>query len=113
MLQQNQSTLRDELMKSVTPDEVLCEQIISMGFDIELIRQALKDTSNDMQKAIENLLKLQANGSYHDALKEVIQNATQLQDSVIQPSTSGSSSASACVSKALKTLEERAEEMEV
>lgn len=108
-MQENQSVLRDELANSVTPDEALCEQIITMGFDIELIRQALKDTSNDMQKAIENLLKLQADGNYQDALKEVIQNVAALQDAN-QPSTSGLAT---FASKALKNLEEKAEEMEV
>lgn len=112
MLQENQSTLREELANSVKPDEVLCEQIINMGFDIELIRQALKDTSNDMQKAIESLLKLQADGNYQDALKQVIQNVATLHDPN-QPSTSGSNSAVDAASKMVKHLEEKNEEMEV
>lgn len=89
-MQENQSVLRDELLQSVKPDESLCEQILNMGFDIELIRNALRDTTNDMQKAIENLLKMQADGSYQDALKEVLQNVPLLENAINQPSTSTS-----------------------
>lgn len=63
-----------------------------MGFDIELVRDALKNTSNDMQKAVENLLKMQSDGTYQTALKEVIQNVASLlpqqQNAENQPSTS-------------------------
>lgn len=45
-----------------------------MGFDIELIREALKNTTNDMQKAIENLLRMQSDGSYQNALQDVLKN---------------------------------------
>lgn len=72
MLQENQSSLRDELQQTVKPDESLCEQIMNMGFDIDLVREVLKNTTNDMQTAIENLLKMQADGSYENALKEAL-----------------------------------------
>lgn len=74
ILQQNQSVLRDELQQTVKPDESLCQQILNMGFDIELIRDALKNTSNDMQRAIENLLRMQSEGTYQNALQEVLRN---------------------------------------
>lgn len=84
--------LRDELQQTVKPDESLCKQILNMGFDIELVREALKNTSNDMQKTIENLLKMQADGTYQDTLKDVLKNVTlllpQQQNAGDQPSTS-------------------------
>lgn len=104
MLQENQSVLRDELLQSVKPDESLCEQILNMGFDIELIRSALKDTTNDMQKAIENLLKMQADGSYQNALKEVLQNVPSLENAINQPSTSTSTA---------QRVQDREDELEV
>lgn len=104
MLQENQSLLRDELLQSVKPDESLCEQILNMGFDIELIRNALKDTTNDMQKAIENLLKMQADGSYQNALKEVLQNVPSLENAINQPSTSTSTA---------QRVQDREDELEV
>lgn len=92
MLQTDQSALRTELLETVKPNEDLCEQILNMGFDIELIRQALKETTNDMQRAVENLLKMQADGSYSTALQELLQNTSPSQPSsenaVNQPSTS-------------------------
>lgn len=103
MLQENQSLLRDELLHSVNPDESLCEQILNMGFDIEMIRQVLKETTNDMGKAIERLLQMQASGTYQGALKEVLKNApAALGDALNQASTS-----------AAQSLQDHEDEMEV
>lgn len=90
MLQENQSVLRDELQQTVQPNENLAQQIIGMGFDIELVRKALQNSTNDMQKAIENLLKMQSNGSYESALKEAIETVSKvsLAAGVNAPSTS-------------------------
>lgn len=90
MLQENQSILRDELQQTVQPNENLAQQIIGMGFDIELVRQALQNSTNDMQKAIENLLKMQSNGTYESALKEAIDTVSKvsLAAGVNGPSTS-------------------------
>lgn len=103
MLQENESLLRNELLQSVKPDESLCEQILNMGFDIEMIRQVLKETANDMGMAIERLLQMQASGTYQDALKEVLKNApAALGDALNQASTSTAQS-----------LQDREDEMEV
>lgn len=100
---QDQSLLRDELLQSVKPDESLCEQIVNMGFDIEMIREVLKETTNDMEKAIERLLQMQASGTYQDALKEVLKNApAALGDALNQASTS-----------AAQSVQDREDEMEV
>lgn len=88
MLQENQSTLCDELHKTIEPDTRLCDIISNMGFDVELIRQALKENTNDMQKTIESLLKMQTDGTYENALKEVLKNVQSFQDATNQPSTS-------------------------
>lgn len=106
MLQDNPSVLRDELQQTVKPDESLCEQILNMGFDIELVRDALKNSSNDMQKAIENLLKMQADGSYTEALKEVLKNIN------IDPNAPSTSSMPS-TSQLLNHIQDREEEMSV
>lgn len=100
-MQENQSALRDELQQTVKPDESLCEQILNMGFDIELIREALQNSSNDMQKAIENLLKMQTDGSYTDALKEALENTS------IDPN------APSCSTQLLDRIQDHEEEMNV
>lgn len=89
LLQKNQTALRDELQQTVKPDERLAEQILNMGFDIELIRDALKNSSNDMQRAIDSLLKMQADGTYPDALKKVLESVNIDPNA---PSTSSSTS---------------------
>lgn len=85
MLQENQTVLRDELQQTVKPDENLCQQILNMGFDIELVRNALKNSTNDMQMAIDSLLKMQADGTYNSILKNVLDNLAQTDTT---PSTS-------------------------
>lgn len=77
-----------------------------MGFDVELVREMLKNTTNDMQKAIENLLKMQADGSYTDALKEVLKNAN------IDPNTPSTSSMPS-TSQLLNHIQDQEEEMDV
>lgn len=77
-----------------------------MGFDIELVRDALKNSSNDMQKAIENLLKMQADGSYGDALKEVLKSVN------IDPNAPSTSSMPS-TSQLLNHIQDHEEEMDV
>lgn len=90
LLQENQTSLHDEFQKSVKPNESLAQQIVGMGFDIELVRQALTDTTNDMAKAIENLLKMQTDGTYQGALQEALENMSKMASAagINAPSTS-------------------------
>lgn len=74
LLQSQNSELQDEFSRSIKPDENLCEKIAIMGFDMELIKSMLKETSNDVQKTIENLLKMQNDGTYENTLKELVSN---------------------------------------
>lgn len=74
LLQNQNSELHEEFSKSIKPDESLCEKIAIMGFDMELIKSMLKETSNDAQKTIENLLKMQSDGTHENKLKELVSN---------------------------------------
>lgn len=84
-MQEKSSELKDEFSKTVVPDKDLIAHIASMGFDNEIIKSMLKDTANDMQKTIDNLLKMQSDGTYENTLKEII-NTLPLDPSM--PSTS-------------------------
>lgn len=95
--------LQNELHQTVKPDENLCQQILNMGFDIELIRQVLKNNTNDMQKAIDSLLKMQSDGTYGNILEEVLNN---LPTDPNAPSTSSMPSTSAAI-------QDMADEMQV
>lgn len=98
-MQENQSVLRDELQQTVKPNENLAQLMTGMGFDIELVRQALKDSTNDMQKAVENLLKMQADGSNQGALQTALETVSNMAAAggLDMPSTS---------SQAVQNLEE-------
>lgn len=115
MLQNDQTALRDELLQTVKPDESLCEQILNMGFNIELVREALKNTSNDMQKAIDSLLKMQADGTYADALKELLQNININQNSanIFTDQNAPSTSSMPSTSQLLNRIQDHEEEMDV
>lgn len=95
--------LQNELHQTVKPDENLCQQILNMGFDIELIRQVLKNNTNDMQKAIDSLLKMQSDGTYGNVLEEVLKS---LPTDPNAPSTSSMPSTSAAI-------QDMADEMQV
>lgn len=75
LLQRQNSELQEEFRDSLKPDENLCEQIALMGFDFDLIKSMLKETSNDVQKTVENLLKMQGDGT--NKLKELVSNCMQ------------------------------------
>ncbi|XP_055305346.1 NEDD8 ultimate buster 1 [Sitodiplosis mosellana] len=113
LLQENQSILHDELLQSVKPDESLCEQIRNMGFDIEMIRQALKDTTNDMSKAIENLLQMQANGTYQDALKEVLKSVPPALGEALNQATTSAAQTAQDYEGEMKAYERFAEDMDL
>lgn len=100
------------MLQTVKPDENLCEQILNMGFDIELVRDALKNTSNDMQTAIDNLLKMQADGTYADALKELLKNVNIGQNPRNDPNAP-STSTMPSTSQLLDQLQNHEEEMDV
>lgn len=112
LLQENQSSLRDELEQTVKPDESLCEQIMNMGFDIDLVRQVLKNSTNDMQKAIENLLKMQADGSYEDALKDALNSVPMDLSALNAFGPAASSTLTPSTSTAIQNLGDEMEVME-
>lgn len=42
-----------------------------MGFDIEVVRNVMKNSQNDMNKAIASLLEMQADGTYNNLLQQI------------------------------------------
>lgn len=75
----------------------------AMGFHDEMIQMALKNCTNDMEKAIESLLKMQSDGTYDSAMDELLKNMPLINNP--GPSTSASTST--------HHIEEAAKEMEV
>lgn len=80
--------LRNELEGSIVPAKNVCEQMMAMGFDQEMVKMALKNCTNDMEKAIESLLKMQSDGSYFSAFEELLKNLPIPSDLNAGPSTS-------------------------
>lgn len=115
LLQNRNSELQEEFSKSIKPDENLCEKIAIMGFDMELIKSMLKETSNDFQKTIENLLKMQSDGTVENKLKEVVSNLLMSDPSNPQPNPLDPSmpSTSRITENILERIAEESEEAKV
>lgn len=65
--------------------------MVAMGFHGEIIDMALKNSTNEMDAAVEELLRLQANGTYESVLAGLLQAAASTIDlatSQSGPSTS-------------------------
>lgn len=93
LLQENQSALQEELTREIVPSKSLREQILAMGFHAEIIDMALKKCTNEKDAAVEELLRLQANGTYESVLSSLSQAAASTIDlttSQSGPSTSTS-----------------------
>lgn len=72
LLQGHQEALKQDLAKEIVPDDNLCEQIMNMGFDKATVDMALRNVANNMDAAIEMLLKLQNEGTYTEALEKLV-----------------------------------------
>lgn len=83
-MQENQPALQEELSREIVPSKGLREQMLAMGFHAEIIDMALKNSTNQMDAAVEELIRLQANGTYEN----ILSNLTQLAASTIDLSSS-------------------------
>lgn len=79
-MQENQSALQEELTREIVPSESLREKMVAMGFHAEIIDMALKKSTNEMDAAVEELLRLQANGTYENVLSGLLQAAASTID---------------------------------
>lgn len=82
LLQENQSALQEELTREIVPNHKLREQMLAMGFHAEIIDMALKNSTNHMDAAVEELLRLQADGSYEGILSNLLETASSVIDAV-------------------------------
>lgn len=78
LLQENQPALKEELTHEVVANEELRNQMLAMGFHAEIIDMALKNSANQMDAAVEELLRLQADGSYDNTLSNLMQTAANI-----------------------------------
>ncbi|CAO1386877.1 unnamed protein product [Diamesa serratosioi] len=107
LLQDHQTELKAELAKIIKPDKDFIDKLINLGFDAELAKTILKNTSNDLDSAIEALLDLQNVDNIPAQLLSLIDEAI--------PSTSGasnSSQGSSLVDKIKKKVKMTMEEQE-
>lgn len=71
MLENNAPALRQQMMDDFLPDTKAMDEMRLMGFDDALIKLSLRCATNDMNAAVETLLKMQADGTYESMLNNV------------------------------------------
>lgn len=75
-------------VKLNAPDDIV-EKIVGLGFHEEIAKMALTLTSNNMDEAIEHLIKLQDDNKYTDILNN-LQSMLQASNDGAGPSSSNS-----------------------
>lgn len=88
-MQENQSVLKEEFTNQIIPNKSIVEQMKSMGFHNDMIEMALKNVANNMDEAVEMLLRMQSSGKYEEVLTNLILSADSASGS--GPSTSAKS----------------------
>lgn len=88
LLQENAAVLTAELIEEIVPNANLRKQMVEMGFHVEMIDDALRQTANIMNDAVEMLLKLQADGSYEEKLANLVTSNSACSSNEAGPSTS-------------------------
>lgn len=73
-MHENHGILQEELNNEIIPDKSFQKEMIAMGFHPEMIKMALKNSTNLMDDAVEFLLKMQADGSYEEKLCKLLEN---------------------------------------
>lgn len=86
LLQENANALKDELANQIVPSSDIVSQMEAMGFHKGMIEMALKTVANNMDSAVEMLLRIQSDGKYDDTLKKIM----DLVSTEVGPSTSSS-----------------------
>lgn len=94
MLQEQPEQLRQSMLDDFVADTEALNTMKTMGFNEEIIKMALKASTNDMNRAVEMMLKMQNDGTYSALLSQLIDNAVSG-----APTTATSST---CISAALK-----------
>lgn len=75
------------MAKEIVPDDNIADELVSMGFAIEIARRALQTAANDMAAAIDMLIRMQNNGLYQETLNNLLSTVGNMADAEM-PSTS-------------------------
>lgn len=72
ILQTNIAELERELLNEIVPKSDVREQMIGMGFPAEIVDFALKSADRNMDAVLEELMRLQSEGTYDEMLEKLI-----------------------------------------
>lgn len=71
MLQNNQTLLQQKLTEDFIPDSKIVDHMVKMGFHPEIVNMSLRQAVNNMDEAVDMLLRMQGNGTYDNLLTSI------------------------------------------
>lgn len=72
MLQENINELRLQLLDDIVPAKEAIAEMQAMGYHTAMIKLALQHSLNDVDSAVESLIKMQQEGTYDTALTDLL-----------------------------------------
>ncbi|XP_037050774.1 NEDD8 ultimate buster 1-like [Bradysia coprophila] len=71
MLQNNKTALQQKVSEDFIPDTKIVDEMTKMGFHPEIINMSLRHVSNNMNEAVDMLLRMQGEGTYDNLLTSI------------------------------------------
>lgn len=96
MLQTNKTELQQKVSEDFIPDTTIVDQMTKMGFHPEIVNMSLRYAANNMNEAVEMLLRMQGEGTYENLLSS-IGGGTSSDATASSSSTSAASVAAAVI----------------
>lgn len=97
MLQNNKTELQQKVSEDFKPDSKIADLMVTMGFHPEIINMSLRHSCNNMDEAVDMLLRMQGEGTYENLL-------TSIAGSTSEAIASTSALHSSALSKAVENL---------
>lgn len=105
MLQTNQTLLQEKLNDDFIPDTTIVDHMVKMGFHPEIVNMSLRYAVNNMNEAVDMLLRMQGEGTYDNLLTSICGSTSGAASSSTPTSLSSSADAAAVGNILRETLD--------
>lgn len=87
MLQNNKTELQRKVSEDFKPDAKIVDHMSKMGFHPEIINMSLRHASNNMDEAIDMLIRMQGEGTYENLLASICGSTSEANTSTASSSS--------------------------
>lgn len=102
MLQTNKTELQQKVSEDFVPDTTIVDQMTKMGFHPEIINMSLRYAANNMDEAVDMLLRMQGEGTYENLLTSILGTSSEGTNS--DGTTPSTSSAASAIAEAVENV---------